>query len=181
MLSGPERSRDLRIGLVVGVAMLSILALWAVLVLPQDQTTGPNVCGLCGASFAWGPASNVTSSFSSYPGCTPAKECYYLEIGSAGSGLDGRDITFTVNSSSETMMPTTGWTFTLISTQNSTLDAHWLGPGDCSGGACSSYLVSGENIAIDTGGSSSLLGDNVIAVLQGSYPGEVSTVGGLPQ
>jgi archaeal type IV pilus assembly protein PilA len=160
------------------VAITVVLA--AVLyILISGLTKGPGNVPL-GTAFAWGPASNVTAASGPAAGCTAAKECYSLEVGSAGSGITGNGISFTVRSSTGAVISVTGWTFTLVSVAGSALTATWTASGTCAGAACTQALVSGEVIALNTGATASLLGDNVIAVGQGSFQGEVSTVGGLP-
>jgi hypothetical protein len=134
-----------------------------------------------GGLFAWGPASNVTSATHAYPGCELKVECYFLEIGAAGGGIDGDGMTFMLLTHTGATVPTTGFQFGLVSTSNESLSASWVSTGTCTGSACSNEIEAGDAITLSTGGTASLLGDNVVAVGVGNaFQGEVSTVGGLP-
>jgi hypothetical protein len=165
---------------VVTGAVVGLAAYGLVWVDTQMPTNTPDSCP-CGTAFAWGPASNVTSNASPSAGCAAHLECYYLEVGSAGSGVTGSDLSFVLRSSTGAVIPISGWTFTLVSVAGAATTAVWSGTGDCQGAACAGTLQSGQDVAMDTGGTASLLGDNVIGVGYGSFQGEVSTVGGLPR
>jgi flagellin-like protein len=161
------------------VAITVVLA--AVLyILISGLTKGPGSTPL-GTAFGWGPASNVSATTT--PGCAATKECYSLEIGSASSGLTPNGMTFTVRSSGGAAITFTTWTFTLVNVAGAAAGAVWTGAGNCAGAACNTPIASGETIVLNSGTlttGSSLQGDAIIAVGQGSFQGEVSTTGGLP-
>jgi hypothetical protein len=169
------------VALAIG-ALAGVYAYGLVVAGPQPSQSPSNIC-LCGTAFAWGPASNVTSNTSPSAGCAPHIECYDLEIGSAGSGLSGNGMIFSIVTSQGYFVPTYGWTFTLVDISGDATSAVWSGPARCMGQACPMTLQSGEVIAISTGATRSLVGDNVIGIgtgTGGGFQGEISTVGGLP-
>jgi flagellin-like protein len=160
------------------VAITVVLA--AVLyVLISGLTKGPGNTPL-GSAFAFGPASNVTAASSPPTGCIAAKECYSIEIASAGSGLTGGGISFTARTSSGAALSTAGWYFTLVTVAGTNASALWTSSGTCAGTGCTSALASGQTIVFHTGAAASLGGDVIVAVGQGSFAGTVPMGSGLP-
>jgi hypothetical protein len=51
-----------------------------------------------------------------------------------------------------------------VTTTNVIANALWVGDGTCAGTSCSATLGTGEVVALSTGATASLLGDNVVAV-----------------
>ena len=158
------------------VAITVVLA--AVLyVLISGLTKGPGNTPL-GSAFAYGPASNVTAA-SAPAGCAASKECYSLEIASAGSGLTANGLSFSARTATGAAQSTAGWTFTLVSIAGTATTATWSAANTCSGLACTTTLASGMTIVLNTGGTASLQGDVILAVGQGSFAGTVAS-GSLP-
>jgi hypothetical protein len=129
------------------------------------------------SSFAWSTASNVTASEPT-PGCAIGTECYYLGIGTTSGSLTASNLSFGARSARGAALSESGWTFTLLSVAGSPLAATWPGAAACVGASCGEAIAAGETIVLDTGGQSSLFGDNILAI--GSF-GAVGTVGGLPE
>jgi flagellin-like protein len=161
------------------VAITVVLA--AVLyILISGLTKGPGNTPL-GTAFGWGGTSNISATTT--PGCAAARECYSLEVGSASSGLTPNGMTFTVRSASGAVITFSTWKFDLVTVAGAYANANWTGANSCAGTGCNSLLSPGETIVLNSGAlgaTSSLLGDNIIAVGQGSFQGEVATTGGLP-
>jgi hypothetical protein len=166
--------------LLVAIVILAGVAIFYV------RTASPPVSGCTAGAcplatwFGWGPASNVTSGTRPYPGCEARVECYALDIGVVQGGPTGNDVSFTARASTGAELSIAGWKFTLVTTTNVIANALWVGDATCAGTSCSATLETGEVVALSTGATASLLGDNVVAVWHGPYQGEISTVGGLP-
>jgi hypothetical protein len=137
----------------------------------------PTGTGL-GSTFAWGTIEDVTGDDTA--GCPGIDQCYTLEISRVGSNLTPSDLAFSARTGLDTAITITGWTFTLVSIQGLALAATWSGPGRCSGSACSTPLVSGDAICLDTGATVSSAGDTIWANGVGSYSG-TAVSGPLPE
>jgi flagellin-like protein len=162
------------------VAITVVLA--AVLyILISGLTKGPGNTPL-GTAFGWGPGANVTAATAA-TGCAAAsKECYSLEIASAGGGIAANQISFTARTPSGAALAmtngATGWTMTLVSVAGAAITATWTASGNCVGAGCSTPLASGQTLVMYCGGATaSLSGDVILAVGQGSYQGTVATQG----
>jgi hypothetical protein len=159
------------------IAMILLIASTVVIaavlyILITGLAQGPSNAPL-GDAFAWGKISNVTGPGEA--GCTVPSECYNLEIGATGHQVSASFLSFTVRAASGAALPFGGWTFTLIGANGNAAGAVWSGASTCSGAGCSTVLSAGQIFVLDTGSTSSLVGDSIVALGHGSYQGEVAS------
>lgn len=158
------------------VAITVVLA--AVLyILISGLTNGPGNTPI-GTAFAWGPASTITGPASA--GCNTAGDnCYSLQIGSAGSGIETSDVAFALHTSTGAAGAfTTPGTVTLVSVSGTAIDT-WTASSNTwapvTPGAPSNLpLSSGETLVVDNG-ATSLAGYTVLAVGQSHFQGTVAS------
>lgn len=129
-----------------------------------------------GSTFAFARPVNVTSSAAS-AGCAASDECYSLGVATAGDGLSGYGLTFGARTPSGAAVSVQGWTFSLVDTSGTVLNASWTGGGRCAGPGCGAPIQGGETLMLDTGASASLYADYVVGVGQGAFSGTVETIG----